>query len=108
MMFFSQRLRALNATLCHMNDTLIRGIYHSMENRSCRALLDIGGQLLQGILGIATELIKNDIKNSTSQLWISRNEVIIVTNLFRKSFLKLSDVMIDQNKIMVSYQFLEL
>ena len=69
---FSQGLRALNTTLCHMNDTLIRGIYHPMENRSRRALLELGGQLLQGILGIATdrdvELIKNNIKNSTSQL----------------------------------------
>ena len=105
---FSQKLRALNATLCHMNDTLIRGIYHPMENRSRRALLNTDGQLLQGILGIATgryvELIKSDVKNSTSQLWISQNKVIIVTNVIRKSFLKLSDAMIDQNKMMVSYQ----
>ena len=52
---FLQQLWAVNATLFHLNDTLVREIYHPIENRSRRALVDISGELLQGIFDIATD-----------------------------------------------------
>ena len=39
---FSERLKAMNITLSHLNNTLIEGIYHPIVNRSRRALLGIG------------------------------------------------------------------
>ena len=92
---FSQRLRALKITLCHLND--IRGIYRPIKNRSRRILLEIGGQLLQGIFGVAidrdVESIRQSIDNSTNQLWISQNKVTTILNVLGMSFIKLSDAM---------------
>ena len=105
---FPKRLKAMNISLSHLNNTLIEGIYHPIENRSQRAILDIGGKLLQGIFGIATdkdvESIENGFRNSTKQLWISQNKVTIVTNILKRSFMKLSDVIIDQNKMLEKYR----
>ena len=39
---FSKQLKAMNITRSHLNNTLIEGIYHLIENRSRRALLGIG------------------------------------------------------------------
>ena len=106
---FSERLKAMNINLSHLNNTIIKGIYHPIENRSKRAPLDTGVKLLQGIFGVAAtdkdvKAIEDRFRNSTKQLWISQNEVIIATNILKRSFMKLSDAIVDQNKMCEKYR----
>ena len=65
---FSKRLKAMNITLSHLNNTLIEGIYHHFEDRSKRALLDIGGKLPQGIFGIANDINVKSIEDNYGPL----------------------------------------
>ena len=105
---FSKRFKAMNITLSHLNNALIEGIYHLIGNKSRRALLVMGGKLLQDIFGMATDKdvksTENSFKKSTKQLWISQNMVTIVTNILKMSFIKLSDAIIDKNKMLEKYR----
>ena len=104
---FCKRSNALNLTLAHLNNTLIEEIYHPIENRPKRALLDIGGKLLQGIFGVATETdvkrVEEQLGDSVKNLWTSQNKIVIVTNILKKSFMKLSEAIIDQNKLLQKF-----
>lgn len=98
----NKRLTALNLTLHHINDSLRTGIYESKDLRPRRALLDMGGTLLQAVFGVATDkdlaLVKDSLINQTKQLQISQNKVTVITNVLKNSFIKLSEAMIDQNE----------
>ena len=105
---FSARKVSLNMSLIHLNDNLLEGIYHPMENRTKRALLDIGGKLLQGIFGVATEidldLLRVRFDNSTKKLISSQNKIVIMTNVLKDSILNLSNAMIVQNKLLHKFK----
>ena len=105
---FSARKVSLNMSLIHLNDNLLEGIYHPMENRTKRALLDIGGKLLQGIFGVATEidldLLRVRFDNSTRKLISSQNKIVIMTNVLKDSILNLSNAMFVQNKLLHKFK----
>ena len=105
---FESRLAAINNTLTHLNITLNEGINHYKDNRSRRALLDIGGQLLQSVFGVATDkdikMINNRINSYNKKLEISQKKIIVFNEILRMSFLKMADAIIDQNKLLEKFQ----
>ena len=105
---FKNRLAAINSTLIHLNITLYEGINHNKENRSRRALLDIGGQFLQGVFGVATDkdvkMINNRINKYNKKLEISQNKIMVFNDILKMSFLKMADAIIDQNKLLEKFQ----
>ena len=105
---FSARKVSINMSLIHLHDNLFEGIYHPMENRTKRALLDIGGKLLQGVFGVATEIdldmLRVRFNNSTRKLISSQNKIVIMTNVLKDSILNLSNAMIVQNELLHEFK----
>ena len=105
---FMNRKVSLNISLVHLSNNLLEGIYHPMENRTKRALLDIGGKLLQGIFGVATEIdidmLRDRFNNSTKKLLTSQNKIIVFTNVLKNPILNLSKAMIVQNELLHQFK----
>ena len=105
---FMNRKVSLNISLVHLSNNLLEGIYHPMENRTKRALLDIGGKLLQGVFGVATEIdldmLRVRFDNSTRKLISSQNKIVIMTNVLKDSILNLSNAMIVQNELLHEFK----
>ena len=103
--FINLRIEAIEETIQMLRDTFERFHNGSYSSRTKRAWLDLGGNFLKTVFGVATEkdvqLIKLENKKDTDNIKIALNKMSIDNQILKTSIRKLAEA------IEMQYNFLD-